>query len=95
MDVDEEIEVLERVGGYNDREELLEDAVRAFLERRPELRRELAVDRYKSGDISLNRAAEIAGLSTEEFKTILKERGIKRKPGFLSKEERNRILKDQ
>lgn len=53
----------------------------------------LAVEKYRTGDVSLNRAAEIAGLSTEEFKDALAERGIKREPGFLSEDDRDEELR--
>lgn len=32
---------------------------------------ELAVEQFKTGDVSLNRAAELSGHSPEEFKEVL------------------------
>jgi len=38
----------------------------------------MAIELYKKEEISLNRAAGIAGMSTEGFENILEQRGIKR-----------------
>ncbi len=81
MDVDvikEGINILIRGGYYRNREKLLDDAFRTMLEVRPALKTEMAVELYKEEKISLSRAAEIAGMSTEGFKNILEQRGIKR-----------------
>lgn len=91
-DVKENIELLRKSGRFNSEEEFLEEAFRALLDKRPELRMELAVERYKTGDVSLNRAAEIAGQSPEEFKELLRERGISRDVGFLDDEDRDERL---
>lgn len=92
--VESDIAVLERAGRFESREEFLEEAIRALLKKRPELRIELAVEKYKSGEISLNRAAELAGSSPEEFKETLAERGVSREIGFLSDDEREQRLND-
>jgi len=94
IDVDEDAEILRESGGYGSRSEVLEDAFRALLNENPGLRVEFAVKKYKSGSISLNRAAEVAGKSSEEFKDILEDRGIKRDIGFLSKGERESRLNE-
>lgn len=81
MDVDvikEGINSLIRAGYYESREKLFDDAFRTMLEVRPALRTEMAIELYKGEKISLSRAAEIAGMSTESFKNILEQRGIKR-----------------
>lgn len=92
IDVEENIDLLRRSGRFESEEEFLEEAVQALLEKRPELRIELAIERYKQGDVSLNRAAEIAGQNTEAFKTTLADRGIQRDVGFLDDEERDERL---
>ncbi len=86
------MEILRKSGGFDSREEFLEEAFRAFLKENPELRVKLAVEKYRSGSTSLNRAAEIAGLSTEDFKGRLAEHGVERAPGFLSEGERDEEL---
>lgn len=86
----DDLDTLASLGGYDDSEAVLEDAIRSLLRRRPELRRSLAVEKYRTGEVSLNRAAELAGSSVEEFKSDLAERGISRQGGFLDQEERQR-----
>ncbi len=81
MDVNvitEGINSLIRAGYYKSREKLLGDTFRTMREVRPTLKIEMAVELYKTGKISLSRAAEIVGTSAEGFKNILEQRGIKR-----------------
>ena len=66
-----------------------------MLRRRPELRLELAVEKYRRGTVSLNRAAERAGVSTEKLKTELAEHGIPREADFLEAAEREGKLDDE
>lgn len=70
-------------GGYASTDAVIEDAVRELLRRRPELRLSLAVEKYRTGAVSCNRAAELAGVSTEAFRDELSDRGIDRDAGFL------------
>jgi predicted HTH domain antitoxin len=92
IDFEEDVEILRKSGDFSSREEFLEETFRAFLKEHPELRVKLAVEKYRSGSVTLNRAAEVAGLSTEEFKGKLAEHGVTREPGFLSEEERDEEL---
>lgn len=87
-----DIELIAAVGGYEDEDDVLEDALRELLRRRPKLRLSLAVEKYRSGDVSLNRAAELSGMSIEEFKGEVADRGISRDTGFLEAEVRERKL---
>jgi len=41
------------------------------------LKRDLAIELYAKKEVSLSRAAEICGLNIEDFRALLKERGIK------------------
>lgn len=86
--VEDDLSVIRDSGGYSSEEAVLEDAVRALLAKRPELRIEMAVRKYRDGDVSCNRAADIAGLAPAEFKDELSERGITRTAGFLSSDDR-------
>ncbi len=90
----EDIDTIATVGGYEDTDAVVADAVRELLRRRPELRRSLAVEKYRSGAVSLNRAAEIAEMSTESFKDELKDRGIARDSGFLDDTKRDTELEE-
>ena len=39
---------------------------------------EKEIELYKSGEVSISRAAEIAGMNIEDFKHVLSKRGVKR-----------------
>ena len=69
-------EILVGIGRYPSKNDLIEDALRALLRAKPELKRDVAIELYKRKEVSLSRAAEICGLNIEEFKESLKERGI-------------------
>lgn len=94
IDVDENIELLRKSGRFDTEEEFLEEALRALLEKRPELRTELAIEQFKTGEVSINRAADLAGYSSEEFKELLRDRGVDRDVGFLDDAERESRLED-
>ncbi len=83
----EGIEGLIRAGYYKNREVFLEDAFRIMLEVKPQFKLEIAVELYKSEKISLSRAAEIAGVSLEEFKDLLEIKGIKKEVATPTEDE--------
>ncbi len=72
-----EVNSLVRTGLYENEEEVIADAVRALLEKKPELRREIGITLYKKGEVSLWKASEIARMNLEEFKEVLSRRGIR------------------
>ncbi len=74
--LDKEINSLLKIGFYKSRDEVISDAIRNLLLNNRPLRLELAIDLYKSDDISLGRAAEIAGIDRWQFQEILNERQI-------------------
>ncbi|MGM0400399.1 MAG: UPF0175 family protein [Chloroflexota bacterium] len=74
----DELDVLIERGIYSDQEALIEDALRALLRSKPDLRRQLAIELYKQGRISLSRGAEIEGVDIESFKESLREAGVPR-----------------
>ncbi|MGM0510845.1 MAG: UPF0175 family protein [Thermoplasmatota archaeon] len=80
-------EVLIKVGRYHDKDELMEDALRALIRSKPGLRKDLAVELYDRGEISLARGSEIAGHNLEDFKELLLEKGVKIKVPEISSEE--------
>lgn len=93
----EDLDAIAAAGGYDDTDAVVEEAVRELLRRRPELRLSLAVEKYRTGTVSLNRAAELAGVSAEAFKAELADRGIDRDAGFLddsSREDRLETLRE-
>ena len=74
-------------GLYSREEDVLRDAMRSLLWMHPEYRLELAVHTYQHSEISLAKAAHLAGLCFEEMKDLLLKRGVKIHLGPDSKEE--------
>jgi len=58
------------------------------------MRLSLAIDLYISGKISLGKAAEIAGISYDDFINELRKRGIRLIVGPESPKEEDRELKE-
>ncbi len=72
---------------YKSVDNLIEDAFRALLNLKPGLKVEIAIELYSREEVSLSRAAEIAGMDIESFKEILKVRGLKVSSYIGSKED--------
>lgn len=85
--IEKEIKALIKSGYYGSVDEAVKDAFRTLLNVKPDLRTVAAVELYKEGEVSLGNAAEIAGVTTIEFKDILADRGIRRGVGSRSVEE--------
>jgi len=73
------INILLERGLFDSQESLLRSAYRSLLTLYPGLKTELALSLYEREEISLGRAAEIAGVSREQMKEILASRGIERR----------------
>ena len=58
---------------YKSTDALIEDAFRALLNLKPELKVEMAIELYLREEISLTRASEIVGMDIESFKDMLKD----------------------
>ena len=91
--MNEEMEVLVRSGEYTSKSDVMKDAFRVFLENKPDKRMLIAIELYKTGRVSLTRAAEIAGIDFERFKEILKDRGIRLRTYSGTKKEMEKGLK--
>ena len=89
--IEKEIDSLVTVGFYETEDIVIADAVGALLEKKPELRREIAVNLYKNGEVSLWKASEIARMNLEEFKDVLSRRGIKIKVSGTEDESDKRL----
>ena len=87
-----DIETIGKLGGYENEDAVIDEAVRELLRQRPALRISVAVKKYRSQDVSLNRAAELASIPPEQFKDELDERGIGRNGGFLDPLEREKLM---
>ncbi|MDP7080316.1 MAG: UPF0175 family protein [Candidatus Undinarchaeales archaeon] len=72
----EEIDGFIKEGYYDNRSELIREAIRMFLMHRPKERLVVAIRMYKNKGITISRAAEIAGVSFEDMKSILIDEGI-------------------
>lgn len=73
---DLELDALIKAGIFQSKREAVEEAIRLLLATRPQLRLEAAIQLCKSGEVTLGRAAEMAGLTRWEFADILAARGI-------------------
>jgi predicted HTH domain antitoxin len=74
-------------GLYEDEKAVVQDAMRALLSERPQLRIELAIHRYRNEEISLAKAAALAGVSWERMREILLSRGLQPRLGPETEEE--------
>ena len=63
---------------YKSEKDLVKEAFRIIIRNNPGTRINLALKLYNSKKTSLAKSAEIAGLTTIEFKELLADRGIKR-----------------
>jgi predicted HTH domain antitoxin len=61
---------------YPDETALMQDALRHLLRARPGLRVALAVHKYAAGEVTLAKAAELAGVGWAQMKDILLEQGV-------------------
>jgi predicted HTH domain antitoxin len=75
-DVGEEIAAIVRAGCFPSEEDALREAVQTLLAVNPHLRREAAIRRYLDEEITLGRAAELAGMTRWRFLELLTQRGI-------------------
>ena len=74
-------------GLYEDENAVVQDAVRALLSERPQLRLEVAIHRYRAEEISLAKAAALAGVPWERMREILLSRGVQPRLGPETDEE--------
>ena len=78
VDLQEELVALTETGLYATQEAILIDAVRTLLAARPDLRQAIGCRLYEKGRLSFGRAAEWTGLTIEEMKEALHQKGIRR-----------------
>ncbi len=94
MVVDQQLEAVVRAGLFRDRQHALQEAVQTLFAVRPQLRTEAAVELFRSGEVSLSRAAEMAGLDFESFRLLLRERAIPWEVEAESSAEMDRAMRD-
>jgi len=83
----EEVDLYVESGYFENRSELIREAMREFLEKHVKEKPEIAIGLYRKGRISLGRAAEISGMGYENMKGLLLERGIPIRRGPQTAEE--------
>jgi predicted HTH domain antitoxin len=76
MNIEEQFEAVVRAGLFKDRQDAVREAMSTLLAVRPQLRLEAAIELVRSGESSLLRGAEMAGLDFETFRRLLRDRGI-------------------
>src|SRR5216683_217708 len=76
MIVEKQLEAVVRAGLFRDREHAIQEAMQTLFAVRPQLRTEAAIELFRSGEVSLLRAAETAGLDFESFPSMLRDRAI-------------------
>lgn len=72
---------------YPDEAAVIQDALRHLLQDRPDLRIEWAIQRYQAEEVTLARAAQLAGMSIFRMKDLLFERGVPLRIGPATLEE--------
>ena len=94
---EEEIEGAIEAGYYSNKSEVVRDALRLFFESKQQLRVAAAIEMYKKDKVTLSRGAELAGMTSIEFKEVLKDRGVRivlgRKGGVEVKKQMEMIKK--
>jgi predicted HTH domain antitoxin len=63
-------------GLYQSEDEILQDALSCLLKSNPEYKLKIAMYRYQTEEISVGKAAEIAGISMETMKRYLVKNGV-------------------
>jgi predicted HTH domain antitoxin len=73
-----ELAALIKAGIFRSQAEAVEEALRVLLATRPQLRIEAAIQLFRDAEVTVGRAAEIAGVTRWEFEALLADRGITR-----------------
>ena len=76
-ETDLELSAIVRAGCFASIEDALREAVQMLFAVNPQLRVEAAVRRYLDQEITLGRAAELAGVTQWRFRELLAQRGIR------------------
>lgn len=75
-EVDSNLKGLVDAGIYESEEEAMSDALELLLKENPEYRMKLALYRYQHEEISIGKAAEIAGVPWQAMREELNKNGI-------------------
>lgn len=86
------IQELVDAGVYPDADAAVSEALRVLWQERPAIRIEVAVHQYVTEPISIARAAAVAGVSFDQMKEILANRGVMLRLGPESNDEAQQEL---
>lgn len=92
-DIGRKVKALVDAGYYSRESEVIKDAVISLFRENLELKVTVAIELYRKGEISLSKAAEIAGMTTIEFKEVLGKRGFMREIEARPAEEMDEKLR--
>lgn len=73
--LERELQATVRSGLFRSEAEAVEEALGTFFASKPQYRVEAALEMYRSGEVSLSRAAEIAGMNSVRFRELWRQRG--------------------
>jgi predicted HTH domain antitoxin len=76
-EIDQELSAVVRAGCFASEEEARREAAQTLFAVKPHLRVEAAIRRYLDEEITLGRAAELAGVTRWRFQELLAQRGIR------------------
>jgi predicted HTH domain antitoxin len=74
--LERELAATVRAGLFQSEAEALQEALGTFFSVKPQYRVEAALEMWKAGEISLERAAEIAGMNSYRFRDLMRQRGL-------------------
>ena len=76
-EIDKDLSAMVRAGCFASEAEAVREAVHTLFTVKPHLRVEAAIRRYLDEEITLGRAAELAGLTRWRFQELLAQRGMR------------------
>jgi len=82
-----QLQELVKAGVYPDADTAVREALRVLWQERPGVRIDVAVHHYRTENLSIARAAALAGVSFDRMKEILAERGVPLRLGPETLEE--------
>jgi predicted HTH domain antitoxin len=80
--VGKQVNALIEGGYYPNKAEFVEDAISAFFELRKDMKIASVIELYKKEELSISKAAELAGLDMDEMKRVLVEERVGILRGF-------------
>ncbi len=91
--INEEIDAIIHAGYYDNRSELIRDALRLFFTQKKEIRLAAAIELYREYKITISRAAEIAGIPFDNMKSILEDEELLKRGRLKSKKSTKKLEK--